>query len=334
MIKSNLIKKIGIIRYLMILISMVLNSIRQGRKSLHWLMKLILSAFVILIVVSQAVTSDDSVDLIRHSFDNGQLSTLLGYIIAISIIASIFVYIEQMSIFTPVFDKYVAINESIDNIKSRIEQSDAQLKKTIQINSQTKELFPAVNDLSISKTDVYELEKNSEKTVILSKNLYTDIADKKLHSILLDKFYKNKDTIEYTWYSDNKALTDIVETLMNTWFVHMKKSAQFNLHDIWESRKYNINFRSLDSANSLLMHDINIYNYKTKKKTKAVGFLDEKNESEILTHFIALNLPNPGSLVDSLGLVNKTENNSIITWDAFIEEKVRDESISKLWRLM
>lgn len=334
MANNNLVKKINIIRYLMIQISKLLNFTRKGLKSSHWLMKLVLSAFVILIVVSQAVTSDDSVDLIRNSFDNGQLATLLGYIIAIIVIASIFVYIEKVSIFSPIFDKYSDIGELINNINSRILQSDAQLKKTIQINAKTQDFFNTVDDLSISKTDVYDLEKKSEKTIILSKNLYTDIVDKKLHSILLDKFYNNRDAIEYTWYSDNKALTDIVETLMNTWFTHMKSSAQFNLHDIWESRKYNIKFKSLDASNSLLMHDTNIYNYKTKKKTRAVGFLDEKNGSEVLTHFISLNLPNPGSLVDSLEASNAKENNLTITWRAFIEEKVQAEPISKLWRLM
>jgi len=198
-----------------------------------------------------------------------------------------------------------------------------------------------IGSLSISKRKVYDIERKSAKTIVLSKELTADIQDKQLHKIILSKFrlgisdkgdlYSSKD-IKYTWYTDRLEASGKIGMLMDSWYKYMVADPDFHLLDIWNARKYNINFKKIGGDDHLLIHDINIYNYGKAGASKVIGFIDQG----LITHFVNLNADDD-DLLHTLD-VNNNKNKNITdaaneNWEDFIISRISEKTLVELWRM-
>jgi uncharacterized membrane protein len=340
-IKSRRLIKFLSPRWLLLMTLIALSSIKTNFLSLmnrfSFLRFVFMLGILVYILGNQMVTSDAAVDFVVHSYKDEGLDFLF-FLIVFFILVWGFAYVERITIFDSVFEKYKHASGVLDIIDSRIKKSKKQLQKTISLN-EDKGRFKKVSELSISKTDVYKLENESEITIVLSKELIGDITDKALHKIVMTKFKERGASIKYTWYSDNQALEDNVDTLMNKWFHHMQENDRFTLRDIWGSRKFNIVFKRITNADHVLLNDINIYHYKTRVRTEVVGFLnelvdDKKNddssmENSYLTHFTKLLIPNPSELVESID--RQSEELCDRRWKYFVIRKLKEANLTTLW---
>jgi len=328
-------------------LSRIYSIIRHISGKLHVLPRTLLFLTVIYIIVRQAITGDSAVDLLERSLimnDASEWSWLILFIMGIVALSAVFIFVEKILVFNPIYNEYDDIDETVSKLEERIKGAEDQLIQTsvLTINNNKEETlnsnkFKLLNDLSISKTDVYQYEKDSCNTVILSKTLYNDTTDVQLHEIIINKLYKNPKKVKYVWFSDKQGLDDTVETLMGNWFKYMIDSPTYSLNDIWNSRNFNVEFRKIISTQHLLLHDINLYNYKSQTKTQAIGFLDEQSANEgkdnIVTHFIKLNIDNTSELIETLE--NDDNSKTVnLTWRQFIINQINKENQSNLWRIL
>jgi hypothetical protein len=326
--------KIGFLRSLVIQVGLMLGYFRKLNKLAGATIKASIGIVFILVIMLQAVTSDDSVELIKKSFQENESIEFIAYISVIIFISLVFIYIEKTLKFDSTFNTYKKVDAAIKAIDSRIEDATNHLSDKNKMNK----LMNDIGGLSISKRMVYEIERKSKKTVVLSKELNADIQDEQLHNIILTKFRIGvepefrPEEIEYTWYSDKQTLTDAMGTLMDTWFEFMIQDPDYHLSDVWKSTKYKIIFKKIIDKNHLLIHDINIYNRETKDTSEVVGFIDEN----LLTHFVRLNIE-PDNLLNAL----EEHKESVIDmasrgkdWERFVKKKISQMNVGDLWRMV
>jgi len=311
--------------------------LRKIREMTSVMASLVISTLFIVVIMLHAVNSDDSMDLIKESFQNEGIYTLVAYMFSIWGLALALIYIEKIMKFDQTLHTYKNISSTLNEVNNRI--SDA--KNHINSKNKMNDFMDDIGSLSISKRKVYDIERKSAKTIVLSKELTADIQDKQLHKIILSKFrlgisdkgdlYSSKD-IKYTWYTDRLEASGKIGMLMDSWYKYMVADPDFHLLDIWNARKYNINFKKIGGDDHLLIHDINIYNYGKAGASKVIGFIDQG----LITHFVNLNADDD-DLLHTLD-VNNNKNKNITdaaneNWEDFIISRISEKTLVELWRM-
>jgi len=335
--------RLGVLRALMIgIVATISNLLRKLRTITATVVNIIIGVLFIVIIMLHAVNSDDSMELIKESLQGGGLETLGVYMAGILGLALTLIYIEKVLKFDQIFNTYKDISSILKEVDNRI--TDA--KHHVDNKNKMNKLMKDIGNLSISKRKVYDIERKSKTTIILSKELAADIQDKQLHQIILTKFrlgifndehlekieYAPKE-IEYTWYTDKADVTNKIGTLMDSWYEYMKNDPSFHLLDIWKAKNYDINFKQIVGDSHLLIHDINVYNQESKSKSKVIGFIDQG----LITHFVNLSI-DPDDLLNTLHVKNNskdayTQGTGNTSWEDFILKKLKQTKLLDLWRM-